>query len=65
MKTAKVKEHIRLKYYPKHTGKVWPHKRKVNSRDNKQFNDENKSFCKKAKGHTLHKNCVPRMWLAN
>jgi len=49
MKNAKVKEHIRPKGQPKHTGKVWPRKRKENPKDNKQFNDENKPFCKKAK----------------
>lgn len=47
MKTAKVKEHIKPKGRPKHTGKVWPRKRK--SGDKKQSSDENKPFCKKAK----------------
>jgi len=49
MKNAKVKKHIRPKGQPKHTGIVWPHKRKENPKDNKNFNDENKPFCKKAK----------------
>ena len=50
MKTAKVKEHIKPKGHPKHTGKVWPRKRKIN---------ENKPFCKKAKkSHTTPGPCT-------
>jgi len=44
MKTAKVKEDVKPKGRPKHTGKVWPHKRKINSGDKKQANDENNPF---------------------
>jgi len=49
MNTAKVKEHVKPKGRLKHTGKVWPRKRKINSGDKKQPNDENNPFCKKAK----------------
>jgi len=44
MKTAKVKEDFKPKGCPKHTGKVWPHKRKISSGDKKQANDENNPF---------------------
>ena len=49
MKTAKVKEHVKPKGRPKHTGKLWPRKRKINSSSKKQSKDENKPFCKKTK----------------
>ena len=49
METAKVKEHVKPKGRPKHTGKLWPRKWKINSSRKKQSKDENKQFCKKPK----------------
>jgi len=62
MKTAKVKEHVKPKGRPKHTGKVWPRKRKINSEDKKQPNDENKPFCKKVKqSHNTPELCTKKV----
>ena len=60
MKTAKVKEHVKPKGRPKHTGKIWPQKRKVmeHDKENKPAKKKTKSFSANVKDDELHAKTV-------
>ena len=47
MKTAKIRKTSKPKSHLKHTGKIWPGKRKANVTEIKECNKENKPACKK------------------
>ena len=60
MKTAKVKEHVKPIRRPKHTGKIWPRKRKMmeHDKENKPAKKETKSFSANVKDDELHAKTV-------